>query len=279
MRRKRKKVDVSYEKLCSKNNKTSDAISDTVPISYARMDKKADTKKTARTLIHPYIVLSLGGSLVIPPAGIDVRFVKHFHALLRRYIRRGWRFVIICGGGTLARQYQEALRESGVADGTLLDWIGIHACRMNAQYVRMIFGKDAREGIIMTPTHVRRADFGHAHVLVGGGEKPGQTSDHVAVQCAINVKATTLINLSNIDSIYDRDPKKKGARPLSRLAWRTFKTLFPAHHSPGAHVPFDPVATRLASRHGMTVCFLDGRDFKALDAALRGLAFRGTIVS
>lgn len=225
------------------------------------------------------VVISLGGSLLFPKTGLDVRFAKQFRSLILSYIRRGWRFVIICGGGTLAREYQAALKKSGVSDSIELDWIGIRACRMNAHYLRMIVGNAARRDIITNPSLVRETRFGSKRVLFGGGEKPGQTSDHVAVQCAINIRAATVINLSNIDYIYDRDPKKyTNAKRLHTLSWVAFQKLFPRSHTPGSHVPFDPIATALAKKHRLTVAFL-GANLSHVNHFLQQKKFRGTVVT
>jgi len=53
------------------------------------------------------IILSLGGSLIVPDQ-VDVNFLKNFKKLVEKYVKRNFRFVIICGGGSIARKYQQA---------------------------------------------------------------------------------------------------------------------------------------------------------------------------
>ena len=50
-----------------------------------------------------HIVISLGGSLIIPDQ-IDAEFLKSFVATINEYVKNGYHFVIITGGGKLCRR-------------------------------------------------------------------------------------------------------------------------------------------------------------------------------
>lgn len=41
--------------------------------------------------------MSLGGSLIVP-GDIDIEFLKEFRILIEKYISKGYKFVIYCGG-------------------------------------------------------------------------------------------------------------------------------------------------------------------------------------
>src|SRR3972149_7709382 len=87
-------------------------------------------------------ILSLGGSLVVPSTGIDTQFLTQFNQFIRQQVSsKKRRFFITVGGGTTTRRYQEAARSvrSAEIDDLDLDWLGIHATRLNAQMVRTIF--------------------------------------------------------------------------------------------------------------------------------------------
>ncbi|MBS3141793.1 hypothetical protein J4464_00215 [Candidatus Woesearchaeota archaeon] len=47
----------------------------------------------------------------------------------------------------------------------------------------------------------------------------------------------------------------------------------------GTNVPFDPIASELAHRHGIKVMILHGRDLENVEKALQGLPFKGTLIS
>ena len=94
------------------------------------------------------IILSLGGSLIIPNGGIDTSFLKEFNSFIRRHIENGRRFFIITGGGGTCRDYIKAASEIVNVPNEDLDWLGIHTTRLNAHLVRTIFRGLARPHII-----------------------------------------------------------------------------------------------------------------------------------
>ncbi len=54
------------------------------------------------------VVISLGGSVVVPDK-LDISFLRRFKALIGKYPKN--RFVIICGGGRLARNLQKRAKK------------------------------------------------------------------------------------------------------------------------------------------------------------------------
>jgi uridylate kinase len=53
------------------------------------------------------IVLSLGGSLIVPDK-IDYPFLKKFRELILSFVKRGNKVIIVCGGGKTCRKYNSA---------------------------------------------------------------------------------------------------------------------------------------------------------------------------
>jgi uridylate kinase len=94
------------------------------------------------------IVISLGGSLIVPNGGIDHRFLKLFKELIVSEIEAGKRFIIVAGGGAICRHYQKAAKEVGPLEAEDVDWIGIHVTHLNAQLLRTIFRKYSHLKII-----------------------------------------------------------------------------------------------------------------------------------
>ena len=56
------------------------------------------------------VVISLGGSIIAPPEGIDIKFLQNFKKLILSFVKKGMRFIIVCGGGSTARRYQAAAK-------------------------------------------------------------------------------------------------------------------------------------------------------------------------
>ena len=151
------------------------------------------------------VVISLGGSLIIPDQ-IDVEFLKSFKELIFSYIKKGQKFVIVTGGGKLCRRYQDATKEISGSSNNELDWMGIYSTRFNAEFLRLILGEEYTESaIIIDPT--LPINF-TKQIILGGGWKPGWSTDYVSVMLGKLFGAKKVINLSNTDYVYDSDPKK-----------------------------------------------------------------------
>lgn len=221
------------------------------------------------------IVISLGGSLVVPN-GVDVNFINSFISLIKDYVSRGFSFLIITGGGKVCRDYNNSLREITNPSNEDLDWLGISATRLNAEFIRICFGDLAYGKIILDPDSIPQTN---KSIIVGGGWKPGNSSDLAAIHGAKNVGATKIVNLSNIDYVYDKDPKKNpDAKPISKISWVDFMLLFPNEWIPGGNIPFDPVASAKAADLGYEVVILNGKNIENLKNYLDGKEFTGTVI-
>ena len=221
------------------------------------------------------IVISVGGSLVVPKTGIDVVFLKSFKKLIVDLVKKGYRFVIVVGGGTTARQYQAAARGVGKLALDDVDWLGIHATRLNGHLMRTILRDVAHPIMIKDPT--RSIGNWKESVLIVAGWKPGWSTDYVAMRLAKKVKAKLVINLSNIDYVYTKDPKKfKDAKKIEQIAWKDFRKMVGDTWSPGMNVPFDPIASRFADQQRLTVAIINGLNLKNLKALVRDKKWIGT---
>jgi len=224
----------------------------------------------------PPVVLSVGGSIVVPSTGIDVTFLEAFRSCIRQEIAKGLRFIIVVGGGYTARAYQKAASAVVALDAEDVDWLGIHATRLNGHLLRALFRTEAHHRVVKDPTMSFRW---HDSVMIAAGWKPGWSTDYIAVRLAKKYGATRIVNLTNIDAVYDRDPSKyPDAQPISRIAWSAFRKIVGSTWEPGANAPFDPIASKLADRWKMQVVIAKGIDLKNLRAILEEKKFHGTII-
>lgn len=222
------------------------------------------------------VIISLGGSLIVPKTGIDAAFLRRFRTFIAKRVAKGGRFVLICGGGSTARAYQKAAKAVGHLSREDVDWIGIHSTRLNAHLLRTVFRKLAHATVVknpMAPPSFREP------VLIAAGWKPGWSTDYCATLLASSLGATTVMNLSDIDRVYSADPRKDPkAKPLEYIGWKAFRRLVGNRWDPGANVPFDPVAAKMAERIGLEVKMVNGRDLDAIGKALDGKPFKGTVI-
>lgn len=220
-------------------------------------------------------VISLGGSIIVPDE-IDTRFVKKFTTLILREVKKGHKFFVVTGGGATARKYIKALRVFRRVPDRDLDWIGISATKMNAQLLLSAFGPAARKKLIVDPSH-RFGDLKKINLV--SGWKPGWSTDYVATRIAQTYGLKMILNLSNIDYVYTADPRRdKHAKKILQMTWTRFRKQFGSTWDPGANVPFDPVAAKLAQRLGLRVILLNGKKFKNLENLFRARRFKGTII-
>lgn len=223
------------------------------------------------------IVISLGGSLIIPDE-IDINFLKSFKQVIKKN-SKNYKFIVVCGGGSIARKYIMALRETRVNE-KLQNFAGISANRTNARFLSYFFNYTEQEGIPQKISGVERYLNKQTVVFCGALEyHEHQTSDSTAAQIAGHFK-TEFINLTNISGLYDKDPKKfKNAKFIPEISWKEFYKL--AHKSkfhPGQHFVLDQGASKIIMDKRITTYIL-GRDLKHLDNFLNNRKFFGTVIS
>ena len=231
------------------------------------------------------IIISLGGSLMAPgdptsPAGfdgarIDLGFLKNFRHVIQEYIGK-YKFFIIVGGGKIARIYQKALLEFG-AKANDRDWIGINVTRLNAEVIKQMFEGNCHKETIVDPNVKVKSN---KDIVVGAGWKPGWSTDYDAVLIAKNHGIKKIINLTNVDYVYDKNPSEfSDAKPFKDIDWKSFERIVGDKWSPGTSAPFDPVASRLAARLKLKVVMINGKNLDRLEDFLNNKPFIGTVIS
>lgn len=224
---------------------------------------------------HETIVMSVGGSLIVP-GNIDTEFLSTLKTFIDTQTAIGRRFIIIAGGGRTARNYQEAA--AAVSDLTTddLDWMGIHATRLNGHLLRTIFRDIAYRVMITNPDEVLDIPT-KEKVIIAAGYRPGCSTDLRAIQIAERVGAKKVINLSNIDYVYTDDPRSNpAAQKIETISWADFRKLIPTDWDPGLSSPFDPIAAKEAEAKNIEVAIINGNRPEALTDYLQGMEFVGT---
>ncbi len=222
------------------------------------------------------VIISVGGSMIFPEE-INTSFLSHLKDFVLNGVKKGKRFVIVCGGGKICRKYQHAALEVTKLRPQDVDWLGIHSTRLNAQLVKAIFLPKVEEVIIHDPFD-KKVSFTKP-ILIGAGWKPGWSTDFVSVCLAKRFKAKKLINLTNIDYIFDKDPREfKDAKRIEEINWKEFRKLIPKKWDPGLSSPFDPIASKEAEVLGLQVAIINGNKLEEADAFINGKNFVGSII-
>lgn len=226
------------------------------------------------------IVISVGGSLIHPQGGVSTDFLKKFNVFIRHQLAKDptRQFFLVIGGGTIARQYRDAGHDVVGHELTAddLDWLGIHATKLNAHLVRTIFRDIAHPYVIKHYEIIRRVE---EPVVIAAGWKPGWSTDFCSTLICEDYGAKTIINLSNIDVLHDKDPREfKNAKPIHSIKWRDFRKIVGNKWIPGMNSPFDPIAAKKAQELNLRVIVMRGDNCPNLQKYFDGKPFVGTTI-
>jgi uridylate kinase len=221
------------------------------------------------------VSISLGGSLLT--RNLDAASYRRYADVIQRLWEAGHIIVVTCGGGRPARQFISIAKELD-APRDLQDGLGILATHVNALLLIAALGPTADPRIHQRAIDVKRhlAD----KVLVGGGHKPGSSTDYRAVIFAETIDADLIINATDVPGVYDKDPKTNpDAKKLDTLTYVELERIIMANarQVPGEYGLFDLKAVRLAAKLGTPLVFIDGTDPEEIIRAISGI-HHGTTV-
>jgi uridylate kinase len=223
------------------------------------------------------LVFSIGGS-VLAPDEIDEVFLEKIAFFLRNLSQKN-KVWVVAGGGKLARKYIKAAKKLS-ADDDLCDWLGIYATRLNALLLASSIGKKANRQIPRTVGEAIKFSSS-GNIVVMGGTEPKHSTDAVAAELARETQADLLVNASNVDGVYDKDPKKfPEAKLIPKITARELlKMVEKIPQSPGNYALMDKMAVESVIRSKVKTIILNGRNLANVEAAVDGEKFTGTLIS
>lgn len=114
--------------------------------------------------------------------------------------------VVVSGGGIIARHYVNLARSLG-SDESSLDEMGIEISRLNAMLLSAALGDSVYPVI---PSNLEEISIAcqSGKIVVSGGLHPGQSTNATAALICEKIKADRFLNTTDVDGIYDSDPKK-----------------------------------------------------------------------
>lgn len=223
------------------------------------------------------IVLSLGGSLIVPEK-IDTDFLREFKKVIVKN-SKNYKFIIVCGGGTVARKYISALKDMGLNE-EFQSYAGISATRMNARFMSYMFKINPKKGIPHSLKDIKKYTKSQSVVFCGALEyKPKQTSDSTAVEIASHFD-TEFVNLTNVKGLYNKNPKKhKDAKFISEISWGDFYDMAnQMEFEPGQHFVLDQTAAKMIKENKVKT-YIVGKNLEELDNLLNDKEFKGTTIN
>lgn len=206
-----------------------------------------------------------------------VRVLASISKLILELADSGRRFVLVTGGGRRAREYIELGRKLGLSEG-ILDLVGIEASRINALLLASLLGSKAYLPIPRSIDEFMVA-WNSGRVVVVGGLQPGQSTNAVAAVVAELISASLLVNATDVDGVYDSDPKlNPQAKLLREVGVGTLKKILSSRGLAGQYELFDKIALNVVARSRIPLVFLCVHDVENLRRAIEGKSFKGTRV-
>ena len=210
------------------------------------------------------------------PDKVDYEFISEFKKVISK-LKRKYKFVVVVGGGGTARTYIEGLRGFNEKIKSLM---GIGITRMNARFMMIFFGKNPDHKMPKSIKQIKYA-LGKNDVLFVGGLRyePKNTSDGTAAQIA-SVLKSDLINLTNVDGLYTKDPRKyRDAKFIPQISWQGFKKIVSKiKYKAGQHFVLDQHAAEIIMKNFVRTVILNGGNLKNFEDYLEGKKFKGTVI-
>ncbi len=224
------------------------------------------------------IVFDVGGSILCPKGIPDEETISGYSKLFLSLLEEGHEIVVVVGGGKLVKDFI-AVAEKFSDDRDFLDNIGIQGTRLNAMALASSLGEHVYKRQVPDIDTLKKV-VGMKKIVVMGGLKPKQTTDTVAVQAAEALSSDLIIIGTDVDGVYDKDPKKhRSAKMFIMVAPSQIEEIMNEEKfTPGHSAVIDPTAVRIMKRTKIKTLVMNGRDLENMRNAIRGREFLGTTI-
>jgi len=193
------------------------------------------------------VVIKLSGSIFnLTNATIKKSLTRYARMLLD--ISDKSQPVVVTGGGEISRHYINIARNLG-SDEANLDIIGIEVSRLNAKLLIVALGEQAYSQVPKNLEDVAIA-ASSGKIVIAGGLHPGQSTNATSALIAETVKASMFLNATNVDGIYDSDPKtNRDAKLYKKITIKECMEILGSESSmAGTYELIDIVALKVIER-------------------------------
>jgi len=214
------------------------------------------------------LVIRIGGSVIASPPNAEM--IRRYAEILERLRGLGHQFIVVVGGGSLAREFIKLAREAGLGDDEQ-DEIAISISKIYAQILAIkLMGLKAKR----VPTSVDEATkiFEADGFALMGGLKPRMTTDTVAAMVASSIEAGLIVKATDQDGIYTKDPRKyPDATKIDELSFDELAGMLEEDtHRVGIHQILDPEAVRILEERRIETVVVNGFKPENIISAVNG---------
>ena len=222
------------------------------------------------------IVAAIGGSILLQDYNAE-RF-REYAKLLKEQSEEHEIFVVV-GGGRPARDYIGVVRDLGAGEAKCDD-IGIEVTRVNAKLLLLALGDVAYQKV---PHNFQEALEYSAtgKIIVMGGTEPAHSTDAVSAILAEYVQADLLINLTAVDGLYTKDPKKfEDAELIEEITASDMMGIISGNEvKAGTYEFIDMTAIQMIKRSNLETVIANGNEPQNLIKAIKGEKIGTRVIS
>lgn len=203
------------------------------------------------------IVIKLSGHVYFSNLNFDL--LRRLITIILKVKTKGYRIGLVTGGGDIARNYIKILKNFSLPN-SICDLIGIEISRLNAKLIASILGRECYIGIPNSYDELLEIVMNDQNrIVITGGLQPGQSTNTVAVLLAEIMKAKTLIITTDVDGVYDKDPKKyPNAKFLNEVSVSELTKILNVNYQAGEYGLFDALSLVLLKRLEVPVYVING---------------------
>lgn len=210
------------------------------------------------------VVIKIGGSLLFnEDKNLDSKKIVEFCKIIKSRPNFD-KIVIVCGGGIVSREYINAVR-SFKGNEALCDLFGIEISRINSKLIIAALQDIAYPQVPKSIEELSTAIL-LKKIVVMGGLQPGQSTTSVAFEVAEFINADELVVLTDVDGIYDKDPKRfNDAKLLKSLNYNELQEIIlnstgDKQAAAGEYRIFDTVSLQILKRSKISVIVMSGKN-------------------
>ena len=225
---------------------------------------------------HKRVLLKLTGDIFggEKKVGLDFQAIGLVAVGIKKLIENtGTQLAIVNGGGNLFRGRN---RREGTVDPAQMDYIGMLGTIMNSLALQQELNAVEVPSRVMSSLRVEQAcepfirlraihhlEKGYVVILAGGTGNPFFTTDSAAALKAAEINADILLKGTNVDGVYDCDPKNNAnAKKFPQITFREALVR-------GLTV-MDATAFALCQTQHIPVVVFDVRDFDNVSRVIKG---------
>ncbi|OYT42627.1 MAG: hypothetical protein B6U88_03055 [Candidatus Aenigmarchaeota archaeon ex4484_56] len=206
------------------------------------------------------IAIKIGGSILCNERGINRHYLKKISPIINDLKKKCELLILGIGGGKFVRNYFSTIRD--LCTNEEMEWIGIDLLRANARFLAYYFGGKPVFDLNEIPK---------SRVLTISGIAPNRSTDANTILLGVKKKINLFIVLTNVDGIYDRNPKLPNAKLIKNLTFEELDKLKKKSVSPGNYGVVDNTALDIIKEYKIHTYVINGKNPNNLLKVVNGI--------